>query len=74
MSKSNINDIRKRIFGGKRSEDNFISALMGLMREFGLSYKEVLDIPIPTFKIMMNELNKENKKRKRKMRKAKRGR
>ena len=43
------------------NEDNLIYTMFRIMREFGYTIEEFLDIPVTTYNIMVEMINKEDK-------------
>ena len=54
------------------NEGEFTRALYYYRKEFGLSFKELKDEPIPSFILFMDEMKKENERQEKEMKKGKR--
>ena len=60
-----FDSIRNKVSGKSSSPDeNLVMNICIVMREFHLNYKEVLELPFPTFLVMLNVLEKEAKQSK----------
>lgn len=59
----------KELAKSSGNESNQIDALFILMREFNWSIDQINDLPIPTMRIMFEQLKKEEQKNKQQMRK-----
>ena len=58
-----INAIKNRLSNENRSvEETLVTNISIVMREFHLSYEEMMNLPFPTFIIMLRILEKEAKR------------
>jgi len=58
-----LDAIKKKLTGEIVSpEEAFVHNICVVMREFNLSYEEMMNLPFPTFIIMLRILEKESKK------------
>ena len=57
-----LDDLKARVFNkGRTEEDEIVHTLYVIMREFGYTLDELKSLPLPTFRILLREMNKENK-------------
>lgn len=65
--------LKKQVSDTEHEED-LLKTLYYYRKEFGLSWKELMEEPLPSFLIFLEQINKENEKGKKEMDKAKRKR
>ena len=53
------------------SEENTLRTLYFYRKEFGLSYEELMNEPLPSFMVFIDQINKENEREKKEMDKSK---
>lgn len=71
MSNNVLEKLRSRIFGGGTEEDKFVTTIYVVMKKFKLSFEDIKNMPIPTFQILVEEINKENRIKEREYNKMK---
>ncbi len=65
--------LKKQISESEREED-ILKTLYYYRKEFGLSWKELMEEPLPSFLIFLEQINKENEKQKKDLDRTKRKR
>ena len=59
--------IAARVFGGQSQEDQALESIYVVMRKFRYTLEDIKELPLPTFYILLELINKENKALKKKL-------
>ena len=72
MSENVLDRLKHKILDKSRtSEDNIVTTVYQVMKKFKYTISEMSEMPISTFQILVNEIDRENKEKEKQMKKGK---